>query len=368
MEQVRIGVVGCGVIGRYHLDNISKNDKIKLIGVCDIDEKQAKKIAKDNDCKAFSDYKELVLSDNIDVVIVATPHYQHPEISIWAFEHGVHVLCEKPIAVQVNEARSINDVHKKHPELKFGIVFQMRRDPLWRQVKKLIETGETGKIFRVSWIVTTWLRTQSYYDSGGWRGTWKGEGGGVLMNQCPHQLDLLQWFFGMPEEITSVCNFGKYHDVEIEDDVTAIFKYSDGKTLTFVASTGEFPGTNRLEISCEHGRIVVENEKIKFDRTVNPVSEFVKDKSSSGVPEVWDVNIPISEKEELPIHAAILENFVQAVLGKEELSAPGTEGLNSLTLANAMVYAGVQGKPVKLPLDGDEYEKFLNDMIAKSKG
>ncbi len=362
MDKIRIGLVGCGGMGKAHLSAIKEIEDAVLVGVCDVNKEQADNTAKEYNCKAFTDYKTFVTKDNIDAVLIATPHYYHPPIAIWAFEHDIHVLCEKPIAVHINDAISMIEAHKKHPELKFGIVFQRRLAPVWKQIKKMIDTGETGQIQRISWIVTTWYRTQSYYNQGGWRGTWKGEGGGVLMNQCPHQLDVFQWLFGMPEQVSAVCEFGRYHDVEVEDDITAIMKYSDGKSATFIATTGEFPGSNRLEIACDRGRILIDNERnITFDRTVEPVSEFTKTADSWQVPEVWNANVPIRGED--PGYKGVSKNFVRAIKGEEPIAAPGQEGINSLMLANAIVYSGYKNVSTKLPLDGDEYEAFLKQMI-----
>jgi len=366
MDKVRFGLVGCGGMGRAHLGAIKEISDTELVGVCDVNKEQAENTAKEYSCKAFTDYKKFVCKENIDAVLIATPHYYHPPIAIWAFEQNVHVLCEKPMAVHIKDAQAMIDAYNKHPELKFGIVFQRRLAPIWKQIKKMIDTGQTGKIYRVSWIVTTWYRTQSYYNQGGWRGTWKGEGGGVLMNQCPHQLDVFQWIFGMPEQVSAVCEFGKYHDIEVEDNITAIMKYSDGKTATFIATTGEFPGSNRLEIACDRGRIIIENEaEITFDRTVESVTEFTKTANSWELPEIWNAKVPIRDED--PGYKGISRNFVQAIKDEQPIAAPGLEGINSLMLANAMVYAGYNNTAVKLPLDGNEYENFLQQMIANSK-
>lgn len=366
MSKIRIGLVGCGGMGRAHLNAIKEIEDATLVGVCDINKEQAERTAKDFGCQAFTDYKTFVTKDNLDAVLIATPHYYHPPIAIWAFEHDIHVLCEKPIAVHINDALSMIDAHKKHSALKFGIVFQRRLAPIWKQIKKMIDTGQTGRIMRISWIVTSWYRTQSYYNQGGWRGTWKGEGGGVLMNQCPHQLDVFQWLFGMPEQVSAICEFGKYHEVEIEDDITAIMKYSDGTTATFIATTGEFPGTNRLEIACDKGRIVVEDERtITFDRTVESISEFTKTAQSWQLPEVWNATVPVRGED--PGYKGMSKNFIKAIKGEEPIAAPGEEGINSLMLANAIVYAGYKNVPVNLPLDGNEYESFLKQMIKENE-
>jgi len=367
MDKVRLAVVGTGTMGVYHLDRIITLDEIELVAVCDVNEPQVKTVAQKYNCRAFTDYKDMIRKDIIDAVLIATPHYFHPPVAIWAFEQGVHVLCEKPIAVRVSDVQTMIDAHRKHPELKFAAMFQMRMNPLWKKVKKLVSSGELDKIFRVSWTITDWYRTQAYYNQGGWRGTWKGEGGGVLMNQCPHQLDLLQWIFGMPSKITAVCTFGKYHNIEVEDDVDAILEYPDGRILMFSTSTGEYPGTNRLEISGNRGRLIVEGGKITFNRTVDRVSDFTQTTTEAwSTPEYWTADVPVGGED--PAHKGLVRNFAQAILNDTPLIAHGEEGINSLMLANAMVYSGTTGKPVSMPLDSAEYDKLLAQLIAKSRG
>jgi predicted dehydrogenase len=367
MEKVRLGFVGVGGMGGIHLGNAAAIGDVEIAGVCDVNADRAKELGEKYKCPSFTDHREMVKKENLDAVMISTPHFFHPPVVLDAFEAGVHVMCEKPLAVQVRDAQAMIDAHKSRPELKFGVMFQHRLKPMWRQMKKLIEQGETATIFRISWIITDWYRSQAYYNSGGWRGTWKGEGGGVLMNQCPHQLDLFTWLFGMPDRVMAMCKFGKYHDVEVEDDVSALFEYEDGKTASFITSTGEFPGTNRLEVACDRGRIVVEDGKIRFDRTPGLVSDFTENSADPWAkPEVWRADVPASG-DDLG-QKGMLENFVQAVLGKAELVAPGAEGINSLMLANAMVYSGYVGEPVDLPLDPKAYEGLLRQFVAHSQG
>jgi len=367
MDKVRLAMVGTGSMGCYHLDRIGDIPEIELAGVCDFSADQAHKVAEKYKTHAFTDYKELVRKDRADAVMIVTPHYFHPPIAVWAFEQGVHVLCEKPIAVTVGEAQKWFDAHREHPDLKFGVVFHFRMSPLWNKVRQLIVSGELGQIHRIAWTITDWYRTQAYYNSGGWRGTWKGEGGGVLMNQCPHQLDLLQWLFGMPKRVSAVCRFGRYHKVEIEDDVTAILEYADGRTLTFVTSTGEYPGTNRLEICCNRGRVVIEKGTILFDRAVSLVSDYTMGSSEAwSKPEYWSCEVPYGGED--PARKGIIRDFVNVILGREsEVAAPGPEGINSLMLANAMVYSGVRRQAVELPLAAEEYDKLLAELVAGSK-
>jgi predicted dehydrogenase len=364
-----MGVVGAGVMGASHLNDIRQIAEMELAGVCDVNETLVKKAAELNGCKAYTDYKKMISRDNLDAVLIATPHYFHPETTIWAFEQGVHVLCEKPMAVTISDAQRMIDAQAKRPELCFALMLLFRIHPLWMKLKNLITCGEFGRIRRISWTITDWYRTQAYYNSSTWRGTWKGEGGGILMNQCPHQLDLLQWLFGMPKSVFAHVSRGRYHQVEVEDDVNALMEYADGTICTFNTSTGETPGTNRLEMATDRGRVVVENGKIQFDRTVISVSEFTRTCTEVcgrhdvwPKPEAWSIQVPV-EGENLK-HRGVTQNFAQAILKNAPLIAPGEEGINSLMLANAMLYSGLKNQIVELPLEAKLYDGLLEDLIA----
>jgi len=251
--------------------------------------------------------------------------------------------------------------HKKHPELKFAAMFQVRTDCYFREIKRIIDSGELGKIYRVNWILTYWFRTQAYYDKGSWRATWKGEGGGVLLNQAPHQLDLFQWLFGMPVKIRAYCSLGKYHDIEVDDDVTAYCEFKDGFSGVFITSTGEAPGTNRLEIMGDRGRLILENNKIMFDRAEESVSEFLKTtKASFDAPKVKTIEIHTDGKE--GIHQNIIANFADSILNGAELIASGESGMNSLELANAFLYSSLKDVTIELPLDSSKYEELLEEL------
>ena len=340
MEEVRIGVVGLGGMGINHIGSIEKSDGIRLAAVCDARKEVVDEQAKKNDVKAFYDFEEMAKSGLIDAVRIATPHYFHTPLAIAAFEAGLHVLTEKPVGVHKADVEKMIAAHDKHPELKFAAMFQMRTGGVWKKLKQLIVNGELGKIKRVNWIITNWYRTQAYFDGGGWRATWKGEGGGVLLNQCPHQLDLFQWLFGMPSKIRANCAIGKYHNIEVEDDVTAFCEYPEGHTGVFITSTGEYPGSNRLEIACDRGRVVVEDNAIKFNRTEVPVQEHINTcENSFDTPAVWDVDVPPEKEEGDAPHQRIIANFADAILNGTELVASAREGINSIELSNSMLYS-----------------------------
>jgi predicted dehydrogenase len=366
MKEVKIGVIGVGGMGAAHLESIKKTDRIRLTAVCDIVQKVADEKAKKYDVKAFYDAQEMMDSGEVDAILIATPHYDHTPLAIAGFEAGLHVLTEKPIAVHKQDAEKMVAAHAKHPELVFAAMFQMRTQGLNQKIKQLIDSGELGKIQRINWIITNWFRSQSYYDGGGWRATWSGEGGGVLLNQCPHQIDLFQWFFGMPSKIRAFCSLGKYHNIEVEDDVTAYCEYPEGHTSTFITSTGEAPGTSRLEIIADRGRLVIENGKILFNRTEVPVQEYMTttEEKFTGPP-VWNIEIPYVEKG-IGGHQGIVANFADAILDGSKLIAPAEEGLNSVELANCMLSSSLNEKTIDLPLDSAEFANTLQGLIDNS--
>ena len=366
MKDVRIGVIGLGNMGSSHIRNIEagKISGMKLVAVCDINPKKLEKYA--DRYKTFASSEELIRSGEIDAVMIETPHYSHTTIGIDALDHGVHVLVEKPISVHVADCERLIAAHKRNPKLVFAAMFNQRSDPHFTKVRDIIQQGMLGEITRVNWIITNWFRSEWYYKTGDWRATWKGEGGGVLMNQCPHNLDLLQWLFGMPKTVRAFCEFGKWHGIEVEDNVTAYFTYPNGATGVFVTTTGEAPGTNRLEVCGEMGKIVVEKDTITWTRNTVGQREFSKTtKTSFGSPETWTIDIPANGHGGQ--HVALLQDFVDAVRTGKKLLAPAEEGIKSVMLANAMIYSTLQDKTVELPLDGAEYEKLLKKLIKGSK-
>jgi predicted dehydrogenase len=245
------------------------------------------------------------------------------------------------------------------------MMYNQRTNPIYKKAKDLVSSGELGELKRTVWIITDWYRPQSYYDAGGWRATWKGEGGGVLLNQDPHQLDLWQWICGMPVSVQAFCEFGKYHNIEVEDDVTAFVQFKNGATGVFITSTGEAPGTNRLEISGDRGQIVIENDQLTFKRLRTPERQFNKEFTGGfGAPECWNVKVPIDG--ENPEHKGITRNFVNAILKDEPLIAPGIEGINGLTLSNAMLLSTWENMKIELPIDEELFLEKLNEKIASS--
>ncbi|HEY3376120.1 MAG TPA: Gfo/Idh/MocA family oxidoreductase [Armatimonadota bacterium] len=364
MNNVRIGVIGIGGMGGFHVNNLlqGKIKRATLAAVCDIDEKH---LVKHRDLKTFLDSGEMIRSGEVDAVMIATPHYFHTTIGIDALEQGLHVLVEKPISVHKADCERLIAAHT-NPKQVFAAMFNQRTDPHYIRVRKLIQDGELGTITRVSWIITDWFRTEFYYASGGWRATWSGEGGGVLLNQCPHNLDLLQWLVGMPSKVRGFCGLGVKHNIEVEDQVTAYLEFPNGATGVFITTTGEAPGTNRLEIAGERGKVVVEDGNITFTRNEEPMTEFSRTvQAGFAKPAVWNVNIPVDGFGGQ--HADILQNFVDAILDGTPLIAPAEEGINSVELANAMLYSSLTNSTVTLPLDAAGFAQKLQELIDNSK-
>jgi len=364
METVRLGIVGVGGMGTVHSQYVRKGEtkRCQLTAVCDIDPARLKDFT---GLRTFTDSRALIRSGEVDAVLIATPHYDHTTVGIDAFEQGLHVLVEKPISVHKADCERLIAARNKRPDLKFGAMFQLRTVPQYIKIKQLLEQEELGAIQRTSWVVTAWYRTEAYYASGSWRATWKGEGGGVLLNQCPHNLDLFQWFCGKPKRIQAICGFGKYHNIETEDDVTAFFEYPNGATGVFIASTGETPGTDRLEVTGDRGRLVYENGRISIVRNEIGAAEFSRTATNGFArPEIWNIEVPVRDK---PYgHEIITQNFVDAILDGTPLIAPAEEGIHSVEMANAMLYSAWTGQAVDLPLDGAAYEAKLKSMIASS--
>lgn len=370
MKKVRFGIIGVGNMGSGHLRNITegKIPNVEITGVCDIDQAKLERAKEINsEITTYIDYKDLLKDENVDAVLIATPHYDHPVMAIEAFKAGKHVLTEKPAGVYTKTVREMNEAAEKSDRV-FGIMYNQRTNPVYGKVKELIDAGELGEIRRVNWIITSWYRTQSYYNSGGWRATWAGEGGGVLINQDPHQLDLWQWICGMPNRVRAFCHFGKMHDIEVEDDVTAYVEYPNGATGVFVTSTSDCPGTNRLEITGDRGKMIIENNEIKFWRLTVPEREY-NATATSGFkkPDIWECKINSGKQPEHGGHCEIMKNFANAVLSGTELIAPGEEGINGLTISNAMHLSAWTDNWVELPIDEDLYYEKLQEQIKNSK-
>lgn len=368
MAEVSLGVIGIGSMGFSHAKTIFEGGVKggRLQAVCDVSADNLTKAKNTFGSKVeyFSTIDAFFKSAKVDGVIIATPHYSHPELGIKGLKNNMHILVEKPMGVYTKHVKELNDAAAGSGKV-FSAMFNQRTKPIYIKARSLITDGTLGEIKRVNWTITDWYRTNAYYASGGWRATWQGEGGGVLLNQCPHNLDLLQWICGMPSRLKSFCAFGKYHDIEVEDDVTAYFEYPNGATGTFIASTGEYPGTNRFEVIGDKGKFVIEGSDLAFWQ--NTQSERAWNKSNK---EAWAE--PGTNKTtynfngKTPDHKGIIQNFVNTIQGSEKLIAPGQEGINSLQLANAMLLSTWQNDWVDINFDDEVYFKLLQNKINES--
>lgn len=366
---VRLGVIGFGNMGTTHARNVyqGKVKNMELAAICDISEARQDK-AKElyPSLPVFNDAQELYKSGLCDAVIIAVPHYDHPALAIKALEAGLNVITEKPAGVYTKQVKEMNESAKKCGKV-FGIMYNQRTNPVYQKIRDLVKNGALGHIKRITWIVTDWYRPQAYHDSSTWRSTWKSEGGGALINQNPHQLDLWQWMFGMPDRIYAKVYFGKYYDIEVEDDVMAFFEYDNGTTGEYITSTGEIPGTNRLEISCDMGKLVVENNNLTFCRTV--ISEREHNRVNTipfAGPEWWKCEIPVDFSGGRQ-HVGILQNFTDAIMNGTELLAPGEEGILGLTISNAIHLSGWTGKTIDVKnFSDDEFYNILQEKIKNS--
>ncbi len=369
MQKIRVGVIGIGNIGFAHAVCIGGNEVegMLLCAVCDLNSQRLKEFNKAYpQVKTYTDYNELLKSGEIDAVIIAVPHPLHSEIAIKALENSVHVLLEKPADISVSKVEKLNEVASASDKV-FAIMFNQRTNPLFQKAREIVKGGLLGELKRTVWIVTNWYRTQSYYNSSNWRATWLGEGGGVLLNQAPHNLDIWQWICGMPKSITAFCDVGKYHDIEVEDDITIFTRYENGATGTFITSTGEYPGTNRLEISGSKGKIVIENKTLKWWK-LNTDEREVCENSTDGFVNVDTEYTEITQQDEETAHKGILQNFTNAILHGEELISKGTDGIFELTISNAAYLSSWHGnKEISLPFDAQEFDRLLNKLMSNSQ-
>ena len=373
MGKVRFGIIGLGNQGNNYttkfIDGQIENGVLSAL--CDINpvkiDAMKKKEGIPEDVVYFTDYKEMLDSGLVDAVLVETPHYDHPEMVKECLKRNIHVICDKPAGVYTKQVREMNEFAKTQ-KARFAMMFNQRTNCVYRKMREMIAGGEIGELQRVNWIITDWFRTQYYYDSGSWRATWEGEGGGVLINQCPHQIDLVQWIVGeMPQTVRGFCQYGKWHDIEVEDEVTAFFTYKNGATGVFITTTGEAPGTNRLEISGSKGKLLCEKNKLFFYK--NEVDTFVHSNTSQkgfGKPKCEIIEVETDGKNEQ--HAGIMNNFANAILGLEEQFVAGTDGINGVELMNAIELSGWNnGEEIALPIDEERYLKELNEKRKTSK-
>ena len=362
MDHLRVAVIGVGNIGYVHASCLYSGqvEGMTLSALCDSKSELSDDLAAAfPNVPFFTDHRHLLETVEIDAVIVSVPHPLHAAVAADAFLHGKHVLVEKPLDITLSRAKALCDLARSSGK-QFGIMFNQRTGSLFRKAKEIVESGQLGQLKRSVWIITNWYRTQHYYDSGTWRATWQGEGGGVLVNQAPHQLDLWQWICGMPEQITAFCDEAKYHNIEVEDSATIAARFPNGAEGIFITSTGEYPGTNRLEISGSKGKLVLEGGVLKWWQLLQDEREvcFSSDKSFDQIESTY---LEIPEDPTPSGHRDILQNFADSILHGTPLLAPGCDGLRELTIQNAAYLSAWKGSiPVSLPFDEREYDALLN--------
>ena len=370
MEKIRLGIIGMGNMGCGHAGNVAngKCPDFIITAVCDINEERFT-WAKENiseEVVCFTKAEDMLDSGLVDACIISVPHYDHPKYAIECMKRGIHVMVEKPAGVYTKQVREMNMEADKHPEVVFGLMFNQRTNHIYRKMRKLVQSGEYGQIRRTNWIITNWYRSQAYYNSGGWRATWSGEGGGVLLNQCPHQLDLWQWICGMPVKVHAKLHYGKWHDIEVEDDVTTYVEYENGATGLIVTTTGDAKGTNRFEIQMDKAKLIAEDDNLKVLVYEQTEQEF--DKANTNP--YWGPDAHELEFEtdgENPQHVGVINAWGDAILRGGKLVADGREGINGLMLSNAMHLSSFLNKEVELPIDENLFYEELMKRVATSK-
>ena len=369
-RKIKVGIIGVGNMGSGHAQSFLNGlcPEFELAAIADINpERVAWYRANVTDKITFFDDAITMLDSGlIDACMVCVPHYDHPKYAMACMKRGIHVMVEKPAGVYTRQVREMNAEAARHPEVVFGMMFNQRTNCLYRKLRELVQSGQYGQIRRTNWIITDWYRPQFYYDSGDWRATWAGEGGGVLLNQCPHQLDLWQWICGMPVKVESHLHYGLWHDIEVEDDVTTYVEYENGATGVFVTTTGEAHGTNRFEINMDKAKLVVENDKLtvlEFDQTEQEWSKT----NTKAFATVSAHEVPVETDGMNEQHAGVLNAWGGAILRGEPLVARGEEGVNGLMLSNAMHLSAFLGKPVTMPIDEDLFYEELMKRVATSR-
>lgn len=370
MSKIKLGIIGVGRMGTAHIENIIGGNcpDFQITAVADIDASRRAWSKKNlENVAVFEDGIELLDSGLVDAVMIEILHYDHPKYSIEAMKRGIHVICEKPAGVYTKQVREMNETAQQSDVI-FAMMFNQRTNPVYQKMRELVSSGVYGELRRVNWVITSWFRSQTYYELGGWRATWAGEGGGTLINQCAHQLDLLQWICGMPEKISSHMHCGKWHDIEVEDDVTAYLEYPNGATGVFVSSTGDEYGTNRFEIQLDGARLIAVEDHLEVLEYEEFTSKhiFKKDNFSSEPVKAKMLELPDFGK--IPNgHIAMLNNFGDAILGKDKILAAGQEGIKGLELSNAMYLSSFIGKDITLPVDEDLYYEELMKRVETSR-
>ena len=369
MDKIKLGIIGLGNMGTAHAKKVVLGEcpDFELVAVADINPERLD-YCKNNlgeNIKLFSTAGEMLEAGVIEACIISVPHYDHPKYAIMCLEKNIHVMVEKPVGVYTKQVREMNEAADKSKAV-FGVMFNQRTNHIYRKMKELVSSGNYGQIRRTNWIITNWYRPQAYFDSGDWRATWSGEGGGVLLNQCPHQLDLWQWICGMPKKVDAHLLYGKWHDIEVEDDVTAYAEYENGATGVFITSTGDGCGTNRFEIQMDKAKLIAENDTLELFEFKTSEPEFSRVNTSPfGQIETKRIEVETDGKNEQ--HIGVINAWGGAILRGEPLVADAREGINGLMLSNAMHLSSFLKKEVELPIDEELYYNELMKRVATSK-
>ena len=369
-QTIKLGIIGLGNMGSGHakkvLDGLCPDFTLVAIADCDDARIQWGRDNLQADITYFSDAIAMLDSGLIEACIIATPHYDHPGLAVECMKRGIHVMLEKPAGVFTKAVREMNEEAARHPEVVFGMMFNQRTNCVYRKMRELVHSGKYGSIRRTNWLITNWYRPQAYYDSGQWRATWSGEGGGVLLNQCPHQLDLWQWICGMPAKIHAHLHYGKWHKIEVEDDVTAYVEYPNGATGVFITTTGDACGTNRFEIQLDKAKLVAHKDRLEVTEFEMTEQEFSAT-NTSPFGSVKTQQIEVETDGENPQHAGVIRAWGGAILRGEPLVADGREGINGLTISNAMHLSAWTGEAVTLPFDEAKYRNLLFEHVKTSR-
>lgn len=376
MNNVRIGIIGFGAQGSTYAGFISEG-KVKNLtigAICDTDpEKKLICKASYPDIPFYDDYLEMLESGDVDAIVTTVPHLLHTEIGKVALSKNIHTLLEKPADIYASKVREINTIADTKPDVTFAIFFNQRTNPLYQKLKSLIDSGEIGEIRRTNWIITTWWRPQAYYNQSSWRATWTEEAGGVLVNQAPHQIDLLQWICGLPKKVFANIKYGYQRDIAVDDDVTTILDYGNGATGMFITCTHDIIGTDRLEITGDKGKILVEDSKkmtitrlkqsetsINHTMTWAEASEIFK---GNGLQDIYDQEVIEFESVWGEQHINVLENFAANIIDGTPLIASGRDGISGVSLVNAIYLSSWLGEEVSLPVDSNLFHKLLQDKM-----
>ena len=368
MQSIKAAVIGVGNMGSAHASCIAsgKIEGLALSALCDISlDRQAYCRAAYPGVPCYASVRELIGAGGVDAVVVAVPHPAHSDVAVEALRAGLHALVEKPVDVALSKARALCDAADRSGRV-FAVMLNQRTNPLFRRAREIVQGGELGQLKRTVWIITNWYRSQRYYDSGAWRATWAGEGGGVLLNQAPHNLDLWQWICGMPASVTAYCDVARHHRIEVEDDATILTRYANGATGAFITSTGEFPGTNRLEITGDRGKLVLESGVLKHWR-LKASERDVCFQSEETFPQIPFEYEEIRSTEPETAHAGILRNWSNAIRLGEPLLSPGRDALGELEISNAAYLSQWTGNaPIPLPMDTEAFDRLLAERVAAS--